>query len=45
MNFKHLMTFRVYRSVDGRILHTNVYLFALLGKKFVIRNWKIEIWG
>lgn len=35
----------IYKAVDGKIKHTNVYLFTLLGKRFVLRNWHIEIWG
>jgi hypothetical protein len=36
--------FRIYRAVDGKLKHTNVYLFKLLGHQFVIRNWRLEIW-
>lgn len=36
------MTF--YRSVTGKILHTNVYLFKILGHQVVVRNWRLEIW-
>lgn len=37
-----------YRGCDGKLKHTNVYLFNIMLKRhqlrFVIINWKVEVW-